>query len=106
MKKSTVIEGMVISAADVQKHWNKIIQNLKDSPEPIFVCTDNMPDAVILSYLEFKKMQAVIELAHREQLGQKMENDLIDIAKLTNQPIKHMYANANGVFEEIKPKKA
>lgn len=36
----------------------------------------------------------------REKLGKQMVADLLEIAKLTKQPIKKMRLNANGVFEE------
>lgn len=37
-----------------------------------------------------------------ETLEQQMLADLLDISELTQQPIKKMYLNANGVFEEVK----
>lgn len=45
-------------------------------------------------------MQEIVEAARREQLGQQMVGDLLEIAKLTNQPIKQMLLNEKGVFEE------
>lgn len=39
---------------------------------------------------------------HREQLGQQMAENLLRIAELTGQPIKHMRLNENSVFEEVK----
>ena len=103
-EKSLKIKAKIVSATDVQKNWTKIIQHLKDGLEPIFVCTDSVPDAVILSFDEFQKLQEIIEFAHREQFGQTIANDLIDLAKLTHQPIKRMYLNTDSVFEEIKSK--
>ena len=50
-------------------------------------------------------MQEIIEAARREQLGQQMVCDLLDIAQLTGQPIKHMLLNPIGVFEEAKDPK-
>lgn len=50
-------------------------------------------------------MQKIIEAARREQLGQEMVGDLLDIAQLTGQPIKHMLLNSIGVFEEAKDQK-
>jgi len=50
-------------------------------------------------------MQEIIEAARREQLGQQMVGDLLDIAQLTGQPIKHMLLNPIGVFEEAKDQK-
>ena len=46
-------------------------------------------------------MQEIVEAARREQLGQQMVCDLLDIAQLTGQPIKHMLLNKKGVFEEV-----
>lgn len=45
-------------------------------------------------------MQEIVEAARREQLGQQMVYDLLDIAQLTGQPIKHMILNQKGVFKE------
>lgn len=38
----------------------------------------------------------------REKLGQQMVSDLFKIAQLTQQPIRDMRLNNNGVFEEVK----
>ena len=51
-------------------------------------------------------MQEIVEAAKREQLGQQMVCDLLDIAQLTGQPIKHMLLNSKGVFEETMNKNA
>lgn len=50
---------------------------------------------------EFQKMQEIVEAAEREKLGQKMVSDLLEIAELTGQPIKHMVLNSHGVFVEV-----
>lgn len=68
--------------------------------KPVFVCTNNTPEAVILSFEEFQNMQEIIEATWREQLGQQMVCDLLDIAQLTAQPIKNMLLNKEGVFEK------
>lgn len=100
MDKLTFMNGTIVSATDVRKHWSKIVQSTKDNPKPVFVCTNNTPEAVILSFEEFQNMQKVIEAARREQLGQQMVYHLLDIAQLTDQPIKHLVLKKNGVFEE------
>lgn len=38
----------------------------------------------------------------REVLGKQMVSDLLEIAQLTQQPIKEMRSNTNSVFEEVK----
>ena len=91
--------------SDIHKSWRKIIQCVKNSHKPIFVCTNNTPEVIILNFEEFKNMQEIIEAARREQLGQQMVCDLLDIAQLTGQPIKHMLLNPIGVFEEAKDPK-
>ena len=68
----------------------------------MFVCTNNTPEVTILNFEEFKNMQEIIEAARREQLGQQMVCDLLDIAQLTGQPIKHILLNPIGEFEEAK----
>ena len=101
MKGLTFIDGATVSATDVRKSWSKIVQVVKDSHKPVFVCTNNTPEAVVLSFEEFKNMQEIVEAARREQLGQQMVCDLLDIAQLTSQPIKHMLLNKKGVFEAV-----
>ena len=100
MKGLTLINGATVSATDVCKSWSKIVQVVKDSHKPVFVCTNNTPEAVVLSFEEFKNMQEIVEAARREQLGQQMVCDLLDIAQLTGRPIKHMLLNKKDVFEE------
>mgnify|MGYP003592804049 CR=1 FL=1 len=101
MNGLTFTDGETFSANDVRKSWSKIIQTVKDSNKPIFVCTNNIPEAVVLSFEEFQNMQKIVEAARREQLGQQMVCDLLDIAQLTSQPIKHMLLNKKGVFEAV-----
>lgn len=100
MKGLTFIDGATVSTTDVRKSWSKIVQVVKDSHKPVFVCTNNTPEAVILSFEEFQNMQEIVEAARREQLGQQMVCDLLDIAQLTGQPIRPMLLNKKGVFEE------
>ena len=100
MKGLTFIDGATVSTTDVRKSWSKIVQVVKDSNKPVFVCTNNTPEAVVLSFEEFKNMQEIVEAARREQLGQQMVCDLLDIAQLTGQPIRPMLLNKKGVFEE------
>lgn len=102
MSGLTFINGAIVSATDVRKSWRKIVQCVKDSHKPVFVCTNNTPEAVVLSFEEFQNMQEIVETARREQLGQQMVYDLLDIAQLTGQPIKYMLLNSKGVFEEVK----
>lgn len=102
MDRLTFINGAIVSATDIRKSWSKIVQCIKDSHKPVFVCTNNMPEAVVLSFEEFQNMQKIVETARREQLGQQMTSDLLYIAQLTSQPIKQMLLNPKGVFEEAK----
>lgn len=91
--------------SDIHKYWRKINQFIKNSHNRNFVCTNNTPEVTVLNFEEFKNMQEIIEAARREQLGQQMVCDLLDIAQLTGQPIKHMLLNPIGVFEEAKDQK-
>ena len=100
MKGLTFINGATVSATDVRKSWSKIVQAVIDSHKPVFVCTNNTPEAVVLSFEEFQNMLEIVESARREQLGQQMVCDLLDIAQLTGQPIRPMLLNKKGVFEE------
>ncbi|MCF1294615.1 type II toxin-antitoxin system Phd/YefM family antitoxin [Acinetobacter baumannii] len=102
MNGLTFINGAIVTSTDVRKSWRKIVQGLKDSHKPVFVCKNNTPEAVILSFEEFQNMQKIVQAAQCEQLGQQMVCDLLDIAQLTGQPIKHMLLNSKGVFEEEK----
>lgn len=103
MNRLTFINGAIVSATDVRKSWSKIVQCVKDNHKPVFVYTKNAPEAVVLSFEEFQKMQEIVEAVRLEQLGQQqMVYDLLDINKLTGQTIKHMLLNPDGVFEEVK----
>ena len=105
MSVLTFIDGATVSATDVRKSWSKIVQSIKENHKPVFVCTNNKPEAVVLSFEEFQNMQEIVESARREMLGQQMIADLLDIAELTGRPIKHMRLNASGVFEKQKGNK-
>ena len=50
--------------------------------------------------MDKRELKNESEIIETEKLGQQMVSDLLDIAQLTNQPIKHMVLNENGVFEE------
>ncbi|HHP0278656.1 MULTISPECIES: hypothetical protein [Acinetobacter calcoaceticus/baumannii complex] len=43
-----------------------------------------------------------LEDAQREELGKQMVEDLIEIARLEQRPIKHFKADKNGVFCVVK----
>lgn len=101
MEVLTFINGATVSATDVRKSWSKIVQGVKSSHKPVFVCTNNTPEAVVISVEEFQNMQDIVEAFRREQLGQQMVSDLLEISELINQPVKTMVLNANGVFEEV-----
>lgn len=98
--KLALIINREYPVSDIQKSWRKIIQCVKNSHKPIFVCTNNTQEVTVLNFEEFKTMQKIIEATRREQLGQQMVCDLLDIAQFTGQPIKHMLLNSKGVFEE------
>ena len=100
MYRLSFINGTTVSATDVRKHWSKIVRRVKANHRPVFVCTHNTPEAVVLSFKEFQNMQEIIETAQHEQLGQQMVCDLLDISQLTDQPIKHIVLNKTGVFEK------
>ena len=67
----TFINGATVSATDVRKSWSKIVQGVKESHKPVFVCTNNTPEAVVLSFEEYQNMQEIVEVARREQLDSK-----------------------------------
>lgn len=98
------INGTTASATDVRKSWTKIVQGVKETHKPVFVFTNNVPEAVVLSYEDFQTMQAELEMARREELGRQMAADLLEISVYENQPLKEMRADALGVFHEIKGK--
>lgn len=100
MEGLTFINGATVSATSVRKNWKKIVEGVKASHKPVFVLTNNTPEAVVLSFEEFQNLERMAESARREALGQKMVSSLMEIAELTNNPIKHMVVNQNGVFEE------
>jgi antitoxin YefM len=102
MDKLNYINGATVSATDVRKSWTKIVKGVQTSHKPIYVFTNNTPEAVVLSYEDFQAMQTELELARRELFGRQMIADLIDIAELENDPIAHMQADESAVFHEAK----
>lgn len=60
------MNSVVVSATDVRKSWSKIVQDVKENHQPVFVCTNNMPEAVILSFEDFQNMQQIVEATRRE----------------------------------------
>lgn len=80
MDRLTFIDGAVVSVIDLCNSWSKIVQSVKDSHKPVFVCTNDKPEAVVMSLEEFQNMQEIVEAARREQLGQEMAFNLLEIA--------------------------
>lgn len=92
------ISGAAVSATDVRKSWSRIVKGVKSSQQPVYVFTNNTPEAVVLSYESYQAMQAELERARREALGQQMTADLFEIAELENRPIIHSKVAEDGVF--------
>ena len=95
------INGTTASATDVRKSWTKIVQGVKQTHKPVFVFTNNTPEAVVLSYEDFQAMQLELEMARKEEFGRQMVADLLEISTLENQAIPHMRADAHGIFHEV-----
>lgn len=95
------INGATVSETDVRKSWTKIVQGVKDSHEPVFVFTNNTPEAVVLSDEDFQAMQLELEMAHREEFGRQMVADLLEISTFENHSIPQMRADAHGIFHEV-----
>ena len=104
MDKLAFTSSMTISSNDVSKSWEKIVQSVQNTHKHIFVYKNDIPEAVILSFDEFQRMLRIIENVDREQLGLQMVSDLVEIAQLSDQPIRHMILNEKGFFEEAEKK--
>ncbi len=83
MEELDFVNSSTVSATEIRKSWTKIVQEVKTNHKPVVVCTNNIPEAVVLSFEEFQRMQKIVEAVHREQLGQQMVCNLLDIAQLT-----------------------
>ena len=95
------INGTTASATDVRKSWTKIVQGVKQTHKPVFVFTNNTPEAVVLSYEDFQAMQLELEMARKEEFGRQMVADLLEISILEHQAIPQMRADAEGIFREV-----
>lgn len=92
------INGAAVSATDVRKSWSKIVAGVKSSQQPVYVFTNNTPEAVVLSYDNYQAMQLELEQARRKALGQQMAADLQEIAELEEHSIPHRKVAEDGVF--------
>lgn len=95
------INGTTASATDIRKSWTKIVQGVKETHKPVFVFTNNTPEAVVLSYQDFQAMQLELEMARREEYSRQMVADLLEISVLENKPIKKMQVDSDGIFHEV-----
>ena len=50
MDRLTFINDATVCATDVHKSWSKIVQSIKDNHKPVFVCTNNTQETVILGF--------------------------------------------------------
>jgi hypothetical protein len=91
-----------ISSYLEEKYWRKIIKRIKKNYESVFVYTNNKLETSVFSLKKFHNLQEIIEATQREKLGQQMVCDLLKIAQLTDQSIKHMILNQEDIFEEMK----
>lgn len=101
MSTLNFINGATVTATDVRKAWSKIVAEVKETHKPAYVFTNNVPEAVVLSYESYQSMQAELEQARRDALGKQMTADLLAMAKQEGQNIPKMQANKQGVFHEL-----
>jgi len=87
MDNLNFINGATVSATDVRKSWTKIVKGVKESKRPVFVFTNNVPEAVVLDFEEYQAIEKELEAARREELGRQMLADLLEISELENKPI-------------------
>lgn len=92
------INGAAVSATDVRKSWSKIVAGVKSSQQPVYVFTNNTPEAVVLSYDNYQAIQLELEQARRQALGQQMATDLLEIAELEEHSIPHSKVAEDGIF--------
>lgn len=95
------INGATVTATDVRKSWTKIVHSVKATQQPAFVFTNNIPEAVVLSFDTYQAMQSELELARNNALSRQMTADLLEIANLEKIPIPRMKADSKGVFREV-----
>lgn len=98
------INGATVTATDVRKSWTKIVNSVKTTHQPAFVFTNNVPEAVVLSFDTYQALQNELEMARRNLLGKQMTMDLLEIAELEDRTIPRMKADENGVFRPVEEK--
>lgn len=102
MSSLNFINGATVTATDVRKAWSKIVSSVKETHKPAYVFTNNVPEAVVLSYESYQSMQAELEQARRDSLGRQMTADLLAMAAQEGSTIPKMQADKQGVFHEVK----
>lgn len=102
MSALNFINGATVTATDVRKAWSKIVAGVKETHKPAYVFTNNVPEAVVLSYDSYQSMQAELEQARRDALGRQMATDLLAIAEQEGSGIPKMQVDEQGVFYEVK----
>lgn len=95
------INGATVTVTDVRKSWTKIVNSVKATHQPAFVFTNNVPEAVVLSFDTYQALQQELTLARNNLLANQMTADLLQIAEFENTPITRMRADSNGIFREI-----
>ena len=61
MYRLTFINGAMVSATDVRKHWSRIVQSVKNNHKPVFVYTNNTPEAVVQRWSHmFEQLKAYL----------------------------------------------
>ena len=90
------IDVKVRSVSDSKKHFSKIIQEVNDTKEPVFVFNHNKPEAVIYSYEAYdelvKSYRAMEEQLFYSKLNNRVEEgpvELVPAGKVVNEDLSH-----------------
>lgn len=51
------INGEIVSATDIRKHWKDISDSAINDKKTIYVLSNNVPSVVIIDYKEYQKIQ-------------------------------------------------
>lgn len=65
----------IISSTDVQRNFTQVLQKLRSSNEPLVVVRDSVPEAVMMGYMEYRRlsgMEKQLVTARFEKLWEEM----------------------------------
>lgn len=100
MENLNFINGATVTATDVRKSWKQIVEGVKESKKPVYVYTNNKPEAVVLDVEEYRALEQQAKKAMREEAGRQLSETYRQFMKDQNLVAQPMKVAEDGVFYE------